>query len=82
MDYQQLIFAAEVRKLAVETWTKERDIFRKRASGVTPDQMTEWDKQNAFITYIPTALNQILQVAVHIQETEEMSKPGSGATPS
>jgi hypothetical protein len=75
MDYQKLLFAAEVRKLAVEMWAKDRDIFRHKASGVTPDQMKEWDEQHAFSTYIPTALHQILRVAEHIQATFDMPAP-------
>ena len=72
MDYTKLLFAAEVRKLAVEMWQAERKVVTG-AYHVTPDSIAEWDAANPFKDYIPKALGQILKVAAYIQEEANLA---------
>lgn len=75
MDYQKLLFAAEVHRLAGELRAAERQQKMRRESGLTGEDLriaTErWDAEHKVMSFVPQAVALITNVAEMIEPIKD-----------
>lgn len=77
MDYQKLLFAAEVRRVAHESRISGRQLHLHGLAGTKYDAAEEvrrFDAEHPFANYVQNAYHDILNVARQIEANEEDGK--------
>jgi hypothetical protein len=72
MDYQHLLFASEVRKLAAERRQKEREKieveYGRAQEADRQDMLDAWDNEFPLTSYVSSAYAEIAEVAKQVEE--------------
>jgi enamine deaminase RidA (YjgF/YER057c/UK114 family) len=81
MDYAEMLYAAEVRKLANDLWREARVSFSGQiANDMQRHRMlAEWDEQNRLEKYVAQAHQVLSSVAAQLRDIGEQEKRGASA---
>ena len=76
MDYQKMLFAAEVHRLAIELHEEAKEVFLQQSGTTGEDRRIaamHWEGENKITMFVPRAVTAIAVIAEQIDPTEEQS---------
>ena len=74
MDYQKLLFAAEVRRLAIELHAEAKEVFLQQSGTTGEDRRIaamQWEGENKITMFVPRAVTAIAVIAEQIDPIGE-----------
>ena len=75
MDYQKLLFAAEVRRLAIELHAEAKEAFLQQSGTTGEDRRIaamQWEGEHQIMMFVPRAVAAITVIA---EEIDPIGKP-------